>query len=483
MKPALSLLHLSQRLIDRLTLTYAAHQYPANGFSYRGLFFLLLLIGLVVGFPGIQGALIRRQPSPAGGKKRDISDYRLPAGSVLIKNKLYHQCRSGESVALLARRYYRFSRIFHHDRLREKFEEQNSAGFHRKYCRPGTLIRIPDSQLGHPGNRPLALPERTEIRAIYLQGGNTVPGHLSREVTALKAAGGNGIVFDIKDIIGVVNYPSDIPRVEKLRSHRPPIGDLHKTIRFLHERGIYVIARMALFQDSNLARRRPDLAIRDGDGVLLTKGMPLWVDPGIGEVQSYNLELVDEIAGAGVDEIQFDYIRYPAEGDLAEVRYRNVREEGDKTEHLLRFLRAARALTHHRGVKIGIDIFGVTAWGEERDIKNTGQRIEELAPLVDVISPMLYPSHFSYGFYGLKNPADEPHYFYERGTRRILKTTAGNCIVRPWLQAFGWRVSNYNEEYILEQISGSRDGGGIGWMLWNAGNRYELSYRAMSRLR
>ena len=286
----------------------------------------------------------------------------------------------------------------------------------------------------------------------------------------------------MKDIVGIVNFKSKLPEVEKLRKYRAPIPSLSKTLKYLHDQHIYVIARMALFQDQMLATQRPDLAIKNGKGILLWKGKPLWVDPARREVQSYNLLLVRELIQSGVDEIQFDYVRYPAEGDLSQARYYNVKKPADKTFHLKKFLAGAWILTRDTGVKISIDIFGVVAWGENLDIAATGQRIEELAPFVDIISPMLYPSHFNKGFDNIPVPADAGHYFYYQGVKKILEKTGDRVVVRPWLQAFPWRVTNYNEHYIKEQIRGIREAGGLGWMMWNAGNKYDMPYRALADL-
>ena len=321
------------------------------------------------------------------------------------------------------------------------------------------------------------------MRAIYLQGHNARPERLSREIRQVLSSGANGIVFDVKDIIGVVNYRSRVKQVEEVRTHQPPIPDLDKTIKFLHDRGIYVIARMALFQDETLARRRPDLAVSNSAGPLLTKGRPLWVEPGRNDVQYYNLSLVRELIDRGVDEIQFDYVRYPAEGDLRNVTYYGVKKSSDKIAHLKRFLASAWFMTRGTNVKTAIDIFGVTAWGEPKDVASTGQQMEELAPFVDVISPMLYPSHFAPGFRGFANPADHPHYFYYEGVSKIRKRTGSRVIIRPWIQAFPLRVTVYNGAYLLKQIQGSNDAGGQGWMMWNAGNIYGLVYRAVARPR
>ena len=408
----------------------------------------------------------------------------LPEGARLEGDAIVHTC-SNESQRSLVRRYYDHSRIFNRGEFERRLIADNAASFERERCVAGRTLVIPESQVGPFLNEPLHR-DPGDVRAIYLQGGNFQPGRLAAEAERLRSIGANGIVFDVKDIVGVVNYRSSVPEVEAYRRHTPPIANLAKSIHFLHTQGIYVIARMALFQDENLAIRRPDLAIRDGgapDGILLVKNKPLWVDPGQPEVRSYNWAILAELIRMGVDEVQFDYVRYPAEGNLSRVTYHDVRTPADKTGHLKTFLFGAWMLSREVDVHLAIDVFGIVAWGEEADVHNTGQRIAELALFVDVVSPMLYPSHFSRGFHGYANPADMGYHFYNEGVTRFRELTGHRVVVRPWIQAFRWRVTNFNEDYIRDQLRGSESAGGSGWMMWNAGNQYDLVYRALRNAR
>ena len=416
---------------------------------------------------------------------RHIAEFRagLPPAGAIREDKLYFFCNTRTSPRTIAREFNDYSLIFGQKNIAARMEAENPEAFHKGVCKPGTRISIPEPLLEPLQNRPLGWDPRKPVKAIYLRGDNSVPGRIQRELKKMKASGTNAVVFDVKDILGVVNYTSSVAEVEQYRAHRAAIKNLPKMIHYFHSHGIYVIARMALFQDMNMARKRKDLAIRDGGapgGILLWKGRPLWVDPGKDEIQKYNLKIVHELVRLGVDEIQFDYVRYPAEGDLSKVSYYKVKSHVDKTRNLERFLMAADMLRLGSAVRLSIDIFGVVAWGEELDIRQTGQRIEKMAPYVDVISPMLYPSHFNAGFDGFKKPADEGFYFYDVGSRKVLEKAAGHdVVVRPWLQAFKWRVSNYNQHYIREQVRGTYAGGGLGWLMWNAGNQYDMVYDAV----
>ena len=415
----------------------------------------------------------------------------LPEGGQLVvglQDSIVHTCKAGDTLHSLLRDYYKHSYIFLRDDFKSAFLELNPELKSSSSCKAQTVVTIPDPIVKAIENTPLSVHPESEnrsmtVKAVYLRGENAVPGRLSKEVSRLKKAGANAIVFDVKDILGVVNYTTSIAQVEEYRKHKAPIPDIAKMIRFFHENDIYVIARASMFQDENLAIIRPDLAISDRNsptGKLLVKGKPLWVDPGQPEVQLYNLKIIHELVQLGVDEIQLDYIRYPAEGDLSGVTFYKVNQPLDKTRHLTDFLAAAWILTRTTGVRLSIDVFGVVAWGEEADRNSTGQRLEAFAPFVDVVSPMLYPSHFNKGFDGFSQPADAPVHFYKSGNQRVRQMMGPNVVIRPWLQAFKWRVTNYNERYILQQIQGSDEGGGQGWMMWNAGNQYDLVYRALS---
>ena len=403
----------------------------------------------------------------------------MPDSVVIRDGRPYHKCEGGEGARSLTRKYYSYSTIFQPDELERAFQSELALAGGR--CEPGVVVAIPEPLLEKIQNRTLGWPDSKPVRAVYLRGDLSVPRRIREEADRLLAAGGNAIVFDVKDILGVVNYHSTVQQVEEYRKHRPTILDLPKMIRYLHSRRVYVIARMALFQDARLAAERPDLSIKDvrsPGGILLVKGRPLWVDPALPQVRDYNLQLVEEMVRNGVDEIQFDYVRYPAEGDLSGVRYTRVLQPEDKVPVLAEFLQSARQIAPGNSTRLAIDVFGVVAWGEKKDIQITGQDLERLSAHVDVISPMLYPSHFQPGFDGIARPADEGEYFYRTGVEKVMAMVRPGVVVRPWVQAFGWRVTRYNEDYIRDQIRGIDLAGGKGWLMWNAASNYDTVYRA-----
>lgn len=319
-----------------------------------------------------------------------------------------------------------------------------------------------------------------EVRAIYLTGPACGVSSLWRRVDGFIAAGGNAVVFDAKDIDGGISYHSDHPLATWGKGRSVPvISSMSEMMKRFDERGLYVIARLALFLDGELGRQRPDLALQDGQGAPWTERGCVWMNAAAPEVRQYNLALARELAAAGVDEIQFDYVRFPTNGWQEDW---NTQEEPDLEQVaalrrgvIASFLREARAELDEHEVRISADLYGIMAWGRMEDLALTGQHVPTFAGLVDVICPMIYPSHFGTGFEGRRRPGDDPEYFIGEGTRRFVEMAAGQAEIRPWLQAFPYRVSNYDGQYISTQVLSSRQAGGAGWSLWNPACRYQVA--------
>nr|MEE4266468.1 putative glycoside hydrolase [Candidatus Krumholzibacteria bacterium] len=319
-----------------------------------------------------------------------------------------------------------------------------------------------------------------EVRAIYLTGPACGVSSLWRRVDSFIAAGGNAVVFDAKDIDGGISYLSEHPLATWGKGRSVPvISSVSEMMKRFDDRGLYVIARLALFLDGELGRQRPDLALQDAQGAPWTERGCVWMNAAAPEVRQFNLALAKELAAAGVDEIQFDYVRFPTNGWREDW---NAQEEPDLEQVaamrrgvIASFLREARAELDDHEVRISADLYGIMAWGRMEDLALTGQHVPTFAELVDVICPMIYPSHFGAGFEGRRRPGDDPEYFIGEGTRRFVEMAAGQAEIRPWLQAFPYRVSNYDGQYISTQVLSSRQAGGAGWSLWNPACRYQVA--------
>jgi len=323
-------------------------------------------------------------------------------------------------------------------------------------------------------------PKDGEIRAVYLTGATAGSARGIQIIRHWKQAGGNSVVFDIKDSDGSVNIPFDNPLAPVQKNH--PISNLPKFVRFLHSLDMHAIARIALFRDNNIAQHHSTLAVqsRRNHQPWRENGKLVWTDPSRREVQDYDLALAKYVAESGADEIQFDYVRFPAEGDQKDALFAFQSDPKlHRDDVIANFLHRAYDELHPQGVLLSLDVFGIMAWQRSVDLNHTGQDIVKMAKYCDVLSPMIYPSHF-FGMDGYKTPGDAPEHFIGTSMDRFEKITAGSGVVlRPWLQAFRWRTPTYSPQYILKQVGTSKEHAGIGFLFWNAGNDYAKPFAAM----
>jgi hypothetical protein len=286
----------------------------------------------------------------------------------------------------------------------------------------------------------------------------------------------NAVVIDVKGDRGWVIYPSSV-QVAMVGAQGPAtLKDFDGMMADLKARGIYTIARIVTFKDNTLANVRPDLAIIDTrtEKPWMDNEKLAWMDPFREEVWNYNIALAKEAVARGFDEVQFDYVRFPTDGKLGAARYAKPNNRDTRLPAIAGFLERARKEIGALGAFIGADVFGYTAFNEnDTDI---GQRIEEFAPHLDYVCPMVYPSGYQLGIPGYRNPVVNSYEVVRESVRLIKKRGSHTQMrVRPWLQdfkdyAFDRRVFGVSE--IRDQIRGTDDGGGTGWMLWNPRNDY-----------
>ena len=258
---------------------------------------------------------------------------------------------------------------------------------------------------------------------------------------------------------------------------------LSELTKQLQAEGFIVTVRLVVFKDDHLVLARPDLGIKGKGGEIYRdyKG-GRWADPYSDEVRFYNALIAETAALSGVDEVQFDYIRFPAEGAALEAYYPYEKKGTSKVDIICQFLKETRARLDRYHTSLAVDIFGVTAWQSKNDIENLGQDLKRMAKYLDVISPMLYPSHFHEGYDGFANPGAEPYYFLNAGVRKARELLSDEATVLvPWLQGFNLKSPNFGPSYILEQIRGAKEAGSDRFLIWNARNDYEVTFRALAK--
>jgi hypothetical protein len=281
----------------------------------------------------------------------------------------------------------------------------------------------------------------------------------------------NAIVVDLKDYSGQVLYDSKIKLVDDLHLQDVRIKDVQKLLQKLEANHIYKIARVSVFQDPLLAERMSAWAIKSKQGGLWRdKNNLAWVDPANKKVWAYVVSVAKEAAKLGFDEINFDYIRFPTDGNLDDIVYASGNNK--RYEVVRNFFEYVAEQMKDEPVYISADLFGLTTERKGEDDMRIGQRFDDAVNYFDYVMPMVYPSHYPSGYRGYKNPADYPYeVVYNAVKSGVNKAEDKRAHVRTWIQAFNIGAV-YNADKIRAQIKASDDAGADGWVLWNAANRY-----------
>jgi hypothetical protein len=430
---------------------------------------------------GGQAQLVRtsKESVPGSVKAPDASSLTpiVPPGSAL------YLAKRGDSIPSVARRYLSQTSYLTSTELAEAIRKSN-GDLRGTFLKAGQPVIVPGILDAPVVEKAILVARDFEVRAIYLTGVMASSDHGLRIIRRWRELGGNAVVFDIKDSDGIVNIAFDHPLVG---AHRPYIHDLPKFTRFLHSQNMHAIARVAIFRDERLVVTHPELAVksRRTSQAWRENGKLVWTDPSNPKVQEYDIALSRKAAESGVDEIQFDYVRFPAEGDQKDASFvfQKAHPDWHRADVIADFLKRAYAELHPTGVLLSLDVFGVMAWQRPVDLAHTGQDIVKMAQYCDVLSPMIYPSHF-FGMDGYARPGDAPEHFISESMDRFQLITKGSgVVIRPWLQAFRWRTKTYSPKYIETQVLTARNKGGIGFLFWNAGNDYSKPYAAMPEMR
>lgn len=312
------------------------------------------------------------------------------------------------------------------------------------------------------------------VRGIYLTAYSASRDDWrSRLIQRIKKGKINSVVIDIKDYTGYILYNSSLEDLQKLGTVKPIISDIKKVLDEFREAGIYTIARQTVFQDPVLAKARPDLAVKTtSGGTWYNYGGLAWMDPAKQEVWDYNIAIAKEAAHLGFDEINFDYIRYPSDGNLKsmELDLKEGETKAGKMEEFFSYLSAQMS-----GIIISADMFGLVMDNVKTGYDlGIGQVLKIAIPHFDYICPMMYASHYNNGYMGFANPADHPGAVVANGIE-IASPLFGSerATLRPWLQAFSMGAV-YDEVKINEQTEAVESATSTtGWLLWNARNYYE----------
>ncbi len=499
------------------------------------------------------------QPASVTTSSRPLSaDFRPLAAP---GTELY-TAKRGEAIPTIARHYLGRTSYLTSSELAAAIRNVNRKSDSSNILKANETIVIPGILAAPVSAKTIPIPKDFEVRAVYLTGVMAGSDRGLNIIRHWREVGGNAVVFDIKDSDGSVAIPFDHPL---LGEHKVYIHDVPKLVHFLHQQNMHAIARIAIFRDELLVKAHPELAVqsRKNHTAWRENGKLVWTDPSNPKVQDYNIALAKHVAQLGVDEVQFDYVRFPAEGDQKDAAFvfQNGQPEAEpevasvdtnaqgcpadtdaksaspasavaaqkgapasgvsnpegakrqqtaphrgtratKVQHakagcqlaktprgpqrsdvIAGFLKKAYSEIHPTGVLLSLDVFGVMAWQRSVDLSHTGQDIVQMARYCDVLSPMIYPSHF-FGMDNIAHPGDEPaHFIGESMDRFELITKGSGVVIRPWLQAFHWRTKTYSPEYVKIQVETAKTKGGIGFLFWNAANDYSKPFVAMPEMK
>jgi hypothetical protein len=421
----------------------------------------------------------------SGAKGAEISQpslLLLPALLPAPGTEIY-TAKRGESIPAIAHQYLKRTSYLTSSELAEAIRHVN-GNRSGNILKNGEQITIPGILPAPISEKTVAVPKDFEVRAIYLTGVMAASDHGIRIIRHWREVGGNAVVFDIKDSDGSVTIPFEHPLLGK---HPVYIHDLPKFVHFLHSENMHAIARIAIFRDERMVTEHPELAVQSKrtKQPWRENGKLVWTDSSNPKVQDYDIALAKFVAQSGADEIQFDYVRFPAEGDQKDAGfvYQTEHSTWQRTDVITDFLKKAYAELHPTGVLLSLDVFGVMAWQRPVDLVHTGQDIVGMAKYCDVLSPMIYPSHF-FGMDNIAHPGDAPEHFIGESMERFELITKGSgVVIRPWLQAFRWRTKTYSPEYIKVQVATAKEKGGVGFLFWNAANDYSKPYAAMPEMK
>ncbi|AIQ28942.1 MULTISPECIES: putative glycoside hydrolase [unclassified Paenibacillus] len=330
-------------------------------------------------------------------------------------------------------------------------------------------------------------PDAPKVKGIYVTAYSAGGERMETLLALLDKTELNSMVIDIKDDAGYITYKTDNTELQQMGHPQPFIGDINKLMTRLKEHDVYPIARIVVFKDSVLAKKNKELSFVNTDGsVWANKGGDSFVNPYNEAVWKYNVDIAKEAAKLGFKEIQFDYVRFPEGFEKRADTLKYTKSDRPRVEIIADFVKYAKAELAPLGVRVSVDIFGYAA--SVPAAEGIGQDFVKISKNVDVISPMVYPSHYSTGWFDVKDPDKDP-YATIKGSmvdthKKLDPLGSYKPVIRPWIQDFtaSWLGSGhyvkYGKKQVEDQIRALKDENVDEFLLWNANNRYtsEVDY-------
>lgn len=364
--------------------------------------------------------------------------------------------------------------------LAEKDPEQVKETTSQKMTEDFSDETISDQKIAEPIPEPVVsshIQTPEQVRALYMSAWvASTPSMRDGIIKLIDSTNINAVVVDIKDATGRVSFLVDDPIVSSTGSPRDLIKNIKELTELLHQKNIYVIGRISTFQDPYLTNLKPDWAIKSKStgGTWKDKKGLSFLDPTNESVWEYVMHLAQASYDSGFDEINFDYIRFPSDGNVKDIAYpTNISSKADAIESFFKHLHEKMSVSK---IPTSADLFGMTTTNS--DDLGIGQVLEKALPYFDFIAPMIYPSHYPPNYNGFKNPAEHPYEIVtsamKKGVERAGVLGMTPAKFRPWIQDFDLGAK-YTESMVRDQIKALQELGITSYMVWDPGNSYTVA--------
>jgi hypothetical protein len=331
-------------------------------------------------------------------------------------------------------------------------------------------------------------PRALRFNGIYLNSGAV--GNLELMAKYIEKARQydiGGFVMDMKDDRGYLTWRSENPVAKKIGANTNRVKDPAALVKMIHDAGLVASARVVSFKDPLLSNYSENgaypYAVLDSttDSPWKQRNGETWANMMDPAVYGYLTGIISELVAFGFDQIQLDYIRFPSDGPMDRILYPVAIDSLNKVEVIGKFLSRVRGVVDSADVSLAVDVFGWVPWLSLEKSQWIGQNYDEIARWSDVICPMLYSSHFPDDFKKEAGTLRAYEIIFEGTRKGVVRRGSNNTGVQPYIQAFNYRSPHYGEDYILQQMQASREGGAIGWIAWNARSDYSMLWKALEK--
>jgi hypothetical protein len=320
--------------------------------------------------------------------------------------------------------------------------------------------------------------EPITVKALYLTfwAANITSKRSKKILKMIEDTEVNALVIDIKNEYGSTSYKTSFEQANSYGAHDNRTNrNIEKFMELMKSKNIYTIARIVTFKDELQASNNPEYAIKKTNGKIWRNHDNMaWVDPYDKRSHDYTISIAEEAARVGFDEINFDYIRFPAKDKL---NFCETNNQENRLKAIGEFLDLAQNRLRKYGVFISVDTYGNICWTKDGD-NGIGQTVVSLAKHADYLAPMLYPSGFAPGSFYFEHPSEHPYAVIYRSIKNI-KDRIDPIRVRPWLQYFkdyAHKKRYYKKFEVNEQMRATEDANTSGWMMWSPSSRYHTEY-------